>query len=85
MIILSQTPARRLKDDVSTGHAMSPATIVVGKAHLRTNLSVGAAPIIVHNMAVLKKDMKMDEDLTGLFSVLCHSNQPVISSCLLKF
>lgn len=66
-IIPSQTPAWRLKDDASTGHAMSPVTIVVGKAHLRTNQSVGAAPKIVPNMAVLRKDMKMDEDLTGLF------------------
>lgn len=47
---------------------MSPVTLVVGKAHLRMNLSVGTAPKIVPNIAVLKKDMKMDEDLTGLFS-----------------
>lgn len=63
-----QTPAQRLKDDVSTGHAASPVTIVVGKAHMRTNQSIGAAPKIVPNIALFKKDMKMDEDLTGLLN-----------------
>ncbi|XP_059386543.1 proliferation marker protein Ki-67-like [Carassius carassius] len=61
-----KTPAQRLKDDVSTGHAASPVTIVVGKAHMRTNQYVGAAPKIVPNIALFKKDMKMDEDLTGV-------------------
>ncbi|XP_058649526.1 proliferation marker protein Ki-67 isoform X2 [Onychostoma macrolepis] len=64
-----KTPARRLKDDVSTGHAASPVTIVVGKAHMRMNQSVGAAPKIVPNMALFKKDMKMDEDLTGVAEI----------------
>ncbi|XP_059387873.1 proliferation marker protein Ki-67-like isoform X2 [Carassius carassius] len=64
-----KTPARRLKDDVSTGHAASPLTIVVGKAHMKTNQSVGAAPKIVPNMALFKKDMKMDEDLTGVAEI----------------
>ncbi|XP_056627763.1 proliferation marker protein Ki-67 isoform X2 [Triplophysa dalaica] len=64
-----KTPARRLKEDISTGHAMSPVTLVVGRAHLRTNLSVGTAPKIVPNIAVLKKDMKMDEDLTGIADI----------------
>ncbi|XP_043109853.1 proliferation marker protein Ki-67 isoform X2 [Puntigrus tetrazona] len=64
-----KTPARRLKDDVSTGHAASPITVVVGKAQLRTNQSVGAAPKIVPNIALFKKDMKMDEDLTGVAEI----------------
>ncbi|XP_051969079.1 proliferation marker protein Ki-67 isoform X2 [Xyrauchen texanus] len=64
-----KTPARRLKDDISTGHAASPATIVVGKAHMRINQPVGAAPKIVPNMALLKKDMKMDEDFTGVADI----------------
>ncbi|XP_073684744.1 proliferation marker protein Ki-67 [Garra rufa] len=64
-----KTPARRLKDIVSTGHAASPVTIVVGKAHMRTNQSVGAAPKIVPNIALFKKDMKMDEDLTGVAEI----------------
>ncbi|XP_048026876.1 proliferation marker protein Ki-67 isoform X3 [Megalobrama amblycephala] len=65
----SKTPARRLKDDISTGHAASPVTIVVGKAHMRTNQSCGAAPKIVPNIALFKKDMKMDEDFTGVADI----------------
>ncbi|XP_056325086.1 proliferation marker protein Ki-67 [Danio aesculapii] len=64
-----KTPLRRLKDDVSTGHAASPATIVVGKAHMRMNQFVGAAPKIVPNIALFKKDMKMDEDFTGVADI----------------
>ncbi|KAK7122989.1 hypothetical protein R3I94_019944 [Phoxinus phoxinus] len=64
-----KTPARRLKDDISTGHAASPVTIVVGKAHMRTNQSFGAAPKIVTNIALFKKDMKMDEDFTGVADI----------------
>lgn len=51
---------------MSTGHADSPATIVVGRAHKQKVVyAAGAAPKLVLNTAVLKKDMKMDEDLTG--------------------
>ncbi|XP_077062221.1 uncharacterized protein LOC143714729 [Siphateles boraxobius] len=64
-----KTPARRLKDDISTGHAASPVTIVVGKAHVRPNQSFGAAPKIVTNIALFKKDMKMDEDFTGVADI----------------
>ncbi|XP_072523960.1 proliferation marker protein Ki-67 [Salminus brasiliensis] len=64
-----KTPARRLKDDTSTGHADSPATIVVGKAYVRAAQRVGAAPKVVHNVALFKKDMKMDEDLTGIADI----------------
>ncbi|TKS89989.1 Proliferation marker protein [Collichthys lucidus] len=62
-----QTPARKLKDYVSTGHADSPATIVVGRAHQQKVVyPTGAAPRLVANTALLKKNMKMDEDLTGI-------------------
>ncbi|MEQ2282446.1 hypothetical protein AMECASPLE_000782 [Ameca splendens] len=62
-----QTPARKLKGHTSTGHADSPATIVVGRAHKRIIAHpTGAAPKVVMNAALFKKDMKMDEDLTGL-------------------
>lgn len=67
MYVLSlQTPAHRLKESTSTGHADSPASIVVGKAYLRSTQLVGAAPKVVCNVALFKKDMKMDEDLTGV-------------------
>ncbi|XP_069011987.1 proliferation marker protein Ki-67 [Embiotoca jacksoni] len=63
----SQTPARKLKGHVSTGHADSPATIVVGRAHKREVLHpTAAAPRVVTNTAIFKKNMKMDEDLTGV-------------------
>ncbi|KAM4716028.1 proliferation marker protein Ki-67 [Anableps anableps] len=62
-----QTPARKLKGHTSTGHADSPATILVGRAHKRIIAHpTGAAPKVVINAALFKKDMKMDEDLTGL-------------------
>ncbi|XP_039879254.1 proliferation marker protein Ki-67 isoform X18 [Simochromis diagramma] len=62
-----QTPARNLKGYVSTGHADSPATIVVGRAHRQTLVQpTGAAPRVVTNVALFKKNMKMDEDLTGI-------------------
>ncbi|XP_043959592.1 proliferation marker protein Ki-67 isoform X3 [Gambusia affinis] len=62
-----QTPARKLKGHTSTGHADSPATILVGRAHKRIIVHpTGAAPKVVMNPALFKKDMKMDEDLTGL-------------------
>nr|XP_024659259.1 proliferation marker protein Ki-67 isoform X11 [Maylandia zebra] len=62
-----QTPARNLKGYVSTGHADSPATIVVGRAHRQTVVQpTGAAPRVVTNVALFKKNMKMDEDLTGI-------------------
>ncbi|XP_037400308.1 proliferation marker protein Ki-67 isoform X2 [Pygocentrus nattereri] len=64
-----KTPARRLKDVGSTGHADSPATIVIGKASMRAIQAVGAAPKIVPNVALFKKDMKMDEDLTGVADI----------------
>lgn len=62
-----QTPARKLKSLASTGHANSPATIVVGRAHKQKVVHpTGAAPRVVTNTAVFKKNMKMDEDLTGI-------------------
>ncbi|XP_068439584.1 proliferation marker protein Ki-67 [Clinocottus analis] len=66
-----QTPARNLKGHVSTGHADSPVTIVVGRAHKqKVVLPTGAAPKLVTNIALIKKHMKMDEDLTGISEML---------------
>ncbi|GAA6088492.1 proliferation marker protein Ki-67 isoform X2 [Tachysurus ichikawai] len=64
-----KTPAHRLIDHTSTGHADSPASIVVGKAYLRSTKLVGAAPKVVCNVALFKKDLKMDEDLTGVSDI----------------
>ncbi|XP_034414197.1 proliferation marker protein Ki-67 isoform X2 [Cyclopterus lumpus] len=66
-----QTPARNLKGHVTTGHADSPVTIVVGRAHKQTVVHpTGAAPKLVNNIALLQKHMKMDEDLTGISEML---------------
>nr|XP_029485201.1 proliferation marker protein Ki-67-like isoform X3 [Oncorhynchus nerka] len=65
-----KTPVRKIIGHVSTGHADSPVTIVVGKAHrLKAIQPSGAAPKLVHNIAVLKKNMKMDEDLSGIADI----------------
>lgn len=73
-----------MKDHTSTGHADSPASIVVGKAYLRSAQLVGAAPKVVCNVALFKKDMKMDEDFTGvLIDLLFYSIK--WSLCLYTF
>ncbi|XP_034070214.1 LOW QUALITY PROTEIN: proliferation marker protein Ki-67 [Gymnodraco acuticeps] len=64
-----QTPARNIMGHVSTGHADSPVTIVVGRAQQRV-VPTGAAPRLVPNLALLKKNMKMDEDFTGISEML---------------
>ncbi|CAJ1080802.1 proliferation marker protein Ki-67 isoform X2 [Xyrichtys novacula] len=62
-----QTPARALPGHVSTGHACSPVTIVVSRAQAQKLVQPsGAAPRLVTNIAVLKKNLKMDEDLSGV-------------------
>ncbi|XP_062299229.1 proliferation marker protein Ki-67 [Scomber scombrus] len=62
-----QTPARKLISNASTGHANSPVTIVVGRAHKQKVVHpTGNAPRVVTNTALFQKNMKMDEDLTGV-------------------
>ncbi|CAL8283587.1 unnamed protein product [Merluccius merluccius] len=71
VVAVPKTPAKMsLMGHVTTGHADSPVTIVVGKAfHQRAVQATGAAPKMVHNIALLKKNMKMDEDLTGISEI----------------
>ncbi|KAI1886990.1 hypothetical protein AGOR_G00201440 [Albula goreensis] len=64
-----KTPAKKIKEHFSTGHAASPATIVVGKAHKTMTQVVGGAPKLVHNIALLRKNMDMNEDLTGIAEI----------------
>ncbi|XP_066548919.1 proliferation marker protein Ki-67 isoform X2 [Amia ocellicauda] len=61
-----QTPAQRVKQHFSTGHAASPATIVIGRAHSKAVLPAGRAPRLVHNVAVLRKNLEINENLTGI-------------------
>lgn len=59
-----QTPEKKIKDHFSTGHAESPATIVVGRAYSTTVRSAGHVPKVVKN-PMLKLNMDMDESFTG--------------------
>ncbi|KAJ8404839.1 hypothetical protein AAFF_G00332260 [Aldrovandia affinis] len=64
-----KTPAKKVQAHFSTGHAASPVTIVVGKAHIKVSQAAGCAPKLVHNIALLRKDMKINEDLTGIAEI----------------
>lgn len=59
-----QTPEKKVKDHFSTGHAESPATIVVGRAYSTTVRSAGRVPKVVKN-PILKLNMDIDENFTG--------------------
>nr|XP_033797406.1 proliferation marker protein Ki-67-like isoform X2 [Geotrypetes seraphini] len=59
-----QTP-RKIKDHIGTGHADSPATIVIGRAHSRPVNMIGRAPLVLTNYA-FNQNMKTNESFTGL-------------------
>ncbi|XP_061562524.1 proliferation marker protein Ki-67 [Phycodurus eques] len=62
-----QTPLRKQLGHASTGHADSPVTIVVGRAFTqKVSHPTGAAPKVIFNTVISKKNMKMDEDLSGI-------------------
>uniref|UniRef100_UPI00398E9282 proliferation marker protein Ki-67 isoform X2 n=1 Tax=Pristiophorus japonicus TaxID=55135 RepID=UPI00398E9282 len=83
---VAKTPIRLVKGHFSTGHAASPATIVIGKSQAATIKPNGQAPRIVRTVSLRRKDYDMDESFTGItdmFStptneranpVLCTSN-----------
>ncbi|XP_074764146.1 proliferation marker protein Ki-67 [Athene noctua] len=60
-----KTPERKIKGHFSTGHAESPATIVVGRAYSTTVTTVGQVPKVVKNPIVML-NMNMDESFTGI-------------------
>ncbi|CAN8215772.1 unnamed protein product [Coccothraustes coccothraustes] len=60
-----KTPEKKIKGHFSTGHAESPATIVVGRAYSTTVRSAGHVPKVVKNPK-LKLNMDMDESFTGV-------------------
>ncbi|KAM6203763.1 proliferation marker protein Ki-67 [Sarcoramphus papa] len=60
-----KTPERKIKGHFSTGHAESPATIVVGRAYSTTVRTAGQVPKVVKN-PILKLNMNMDESFTGM-------------------
>ncbi|XP_035746316.1 proliferation marker protein Ki-67 isoform X1 [Egretta garzetta] len=61
----AKTPERKIKGHFSTGHAESPATIVVGRAYSTTVRTAGQVPKVVKN-PILKLNMNMDESFTGM-------------------
>uniref|UniRef100_F6RFD6 Marker of proliferation Ki-67 n=1 Tax=Monodelphis domestica TaxID=13616 RepID=F6RFD6_MONDO len=58
-------PANQAQNHFSTGHANSPCTIVIGKAHTE-KVMAPAQPYRVFNNLVLNSKVDMNEDLTGL-------------------
>ncbi|CAI9619011.1 unnamed protein product, partial [Staurois parvus] len=71
-----KTPARRVKDLSSTGHADSPATILIGRAHARTLNLTGHVPKVVRK--AVKVNPAHDESFTGmaqLFSTPVNAKQ----------
>ncbi|XP_077481562.1 proliferation marker protein Ki-67 isoform X2 [Stigmatopora argus] len=62
-----QTAVKPQLNPMSTGHADSPVTIVVGRAFKQKIANpTRAAPKVIFNTAISKKNLKMDEDLSGI-------------------
>ncbi|XP_077114507.1 proliferation marker protein Ki-67 isoform X2 [Ranitomeya variabilis] len=60
-----KTPMKKVKDVMSTGHADSPVTILVGRAHTRVVNLTGFVPKVMRNQAV-KLDTAHNESFTGV-------------------
>ncbi|KAL2302686.1 hypothetical protein Nmel_010129 [Mimus melanotis] len=60
-----KTPEKKIKDHFSTGHAESPATIVVGRAYSTRVRSAAHVPRVVKNPK-LQLNIDMDESFTGM-------------------
>lgn len=61
---VAKTPTRKVKGYFTTGHANSPAPIVIGKAHTRVLKMAGQAPKVMLNYPV-KQDCNLNESFTG--------------------
>ncbi|XP_020833897.1 LOW QUALITY PROTEIN: proliferation marker protein Ki-67 [Phascolarctos cinereus] len=62
---VKEKPANHAQNHFSTGHANSPCTIVIGRAHTE-KVTVPIRPCRMLNNFVLNPKMDMNEDLTGL-------------------
>ncbi|KAM9549281.1 proliferation marker protein Ki-67 [Guaruba guarouba] len=60
-----KTPESNIRGHFSTGHAESPATIVVGRAYSTTVRTSGRVPKVMKN-PVLKLNVNADESFTGM-------------------
>lgn len=59
-----QKPVSGVHSEFSTGHANSPCTIIIGKAHLE-KVNVPARPYRMLNNFVINKKVDFNEDLSG--------------------
>ncbi|XP_078421006.1 proliferation marker protein Ki-67 isoform X2 [Cetorhinus maximus] len=60
------TPVRSVKGHFSTGHASSPATIVIGKSQATTIKPTRQAPQAIRPVSLKRKDHEMEESFTGI-------------------
>ncbi|XP_058044707.1 proliferation marker protein Ki-67 [Ahaetulla prasina] len=67
---LLKTPKRKISGHFSTGHANSPASIVIGKAHTGILNITAQVPKVVINYP-LKKHCDLNESFTGLAEMFC--------------
>lgn len=59
-----QKPPGSVHSEFSTGHANSPCTIVIGKAHIE-KVNVPARPYRMLNNFMFNKKIDFNEDLSG--------------------
>ncbi|XP_015673156.1 proliferation marker protein Ki-67 [Protobothrops mucrosquamatus] len=67
---LAKTPKRKISGHFSTGHANSPAPIVIGKAHTGILNVTAQVPKVVINYP-LKQHCDLDDSFTGLAEMFC--------------
>ncbi|XP_032081727.1 proliferation marker protein Ki-67 isoform X2 [Thamnophis elegans] len=65
-----KTPKRKISGHFSTGHANSPAPIVIGKAHTGILNVTAQVPTVMNNYP-LKKHCDLNESFTGLAEMFC--------------
>ncbi|XP_039201930.1 proliferation marker protein Ki-67 [Crotalus tigris] len=67
---LAKTPKRKISGHFSTGHANSPAPIVIGKAHTGILNVTAQVPKVVINYP-LKQHCDLNDSFTGLAEMFC--------------
>ncbi|XP_072883671.1 proliferation marker protein Ki-67 isoform X1 [Hemitrygon akajei] len=75
---LKDMPTCLVKDHFSTGHAASPATIVIGKLQANNAKPTGQPPRLTRIASLRQKDKEMDESFTGvaeMFSTPMNVNE----------
>ncbi|XP_060697943.1 proliferation marker protein Ki-67-like [Hemiscyllium ocellatum] len=84
-VSLKVTPVHSVKGHFSTGHAASPATIVIGKSQVTTIKPTGQVPRVIRTVSLRRKDYEMDESLSGMaemFSTPTNENVSTQPVCL---